>query len=138
MSKVKPRKPGRPIKRTAQEWFNAAWERAKIQERAQAKSRRSGGGSCLYSAQGSLPGCFIGVSMKPSHAAWFDSPAAMADGVGTTFVAEFLGKLIESPEGVDSEFLPDLQAIHDGVYPKQWEPALRRFAARYGLTIPGE
>lgn len=117
-----------PIRHTNQEWFNAAWERAKIPRKAQRISMAGKAGRlCVYSRVSAYtPGCFIGVSLPAEVCAEYD-------GKGSVLELHQRGVI----EG-EIYFLQRLQSIHDSTLVENWDKELRVLAIKWNLTIPGE
>ena len=110
---------------TTQEYFNNAWNRAKIPVQAIGADNL-----CRYrkdrTAANMQPEncCFIGVSISPAD-----------------YLATMEGQLLEDVLPVKAgtrlyEVLDGLQRIHDGDPPDEWENELRKLARRHGLTVP--
>lgn len=119
-------------RRTAQQWFDAAWERAKTPHRSVDVYC-----NCRYAGRLRGPakgeGCFIGVSLRRPVALQWDKvfrPVSSAVFSGKCGVSDI------STLDKQSDFLCELQEIHDSVSPEDWEQALREFAAVHSLMIP--
>lgn len=110
---------------TAQEWFDAAWERAQNPVRCEVD-----GEGCMYSHDGPGGGCFIGVAIPEVHPNMegVDAAGLVDDGC---IAVEDMG------ENSGRSFLYAIQEVHDGHRSPEWASMLRDIATKYGLTVPG-
>lgn len=107
-----------------QEVFNVVWERAK--DKRQAK-KEEGWPVCWY-RMGEDPNglaCFAGALIPNEEY----SPQFELN--GAVYANPWFSDHVE-----DIEFLGELQTIHDGYIPEEWEGLLRDKARQYGLEVP--
>lgn len=111
---------------TKQQWFDAAWERAKTKKRSQ---NYESGGLCTYDKTVN-GGCFIGAAMPDNRFADISSSAG-------NLVFRGDGIAVKGYSISESQiYLDALQAIHDSSRPHQWQTDLVKFAYYWGVSIP--
>jgi hypothetical protein len=114
---------------TNQEFF----DRSVAHLRKQGRKSRGANLACLYRHPDNGDGCAVGGVMPEDLI-----QKVIAAGCNTSSFDGLLSMVPEAAEffdGVDVSLGIDMQVVHDGREPKDWEYGFRRVASEYGLTL---
>ncbi len=87
-------------------------------------------------------GCFIGLCLPKNLAKDLQKEAmthwkyAIESVVENKRSSKVFQEVYEIFQNIHTSQLQDLQSIHDGIAPYEWDSALRMFAVLNGLTVP--
>ena len=116
-----------------QEIFNKVWERAKIH----VKSINPASDLCMYrNPNGNNNHCFVGVCIPDELYDPAIEEARVVNLLNPNVRYWYNSKITKLFEGIEPNFLGDLQRIHDHTPFIDWELNLKEIANKYNLSIP--